>query len=140
MKKVILAGLFICIILLSAGCKATTPVNSAKLGQEFQLAFGQTVSFSDADLKITFKELIEDSRCPSDVVCIWAGRASCLMEITIGKETNQTVFTQPGLSEEYVITQYGKYNLQFRIEPYPQSGSDIKNSDYRLRLTVTEIP
>jgi len=41
----------------------------------------QTINF-DA-LKITFLETLEDSRCPSDVTCIWEGRASIKLDTEI---------------------------------------------------------
>ena len=48
MKHILLAILLGVLILLPSGCKETTPENTEKLGQEFQLAIGQTANFSDA--------------------------------------------------------------------------------------------
>ncbi|MBN1368130.1 MAG: hypothetical protein JW967_09425 [Dehalococcoidales bacterium] len=141
MKRTITALLLLCLcILLPTGCKETTPGETVNLGQEYQLYIGQTVTFSDTDLKVKFGEVIEDSRCPGDVVCIWAGRVSCLVEVTIDNESSNTVLTELGLSEGYTTTQYEHYILQFRVEPYPQSGTEISDRDYRLLLTVTEAP
>lgn len=140
MRTLITAILLCLLLLIPIGCKKTTPADTATLGQEYQLAIGQTISFSQTDLMITFKEVIEDSRCPSDVICIWAGRVSCLLDITISNETNKTVLTQSGLSDMYATEQYKQYTIQFRVEPYPQSSSKIQNSDYRLFLTVSPLP
>jgi hypothetical protein len=140
LKRLISATLLIIGIITLIGCKTTTPVGTEKLGQEFQLAIGQTATFSDADLKVKFDEVIEDSRCPGDVVCFWAGRVSGIIEITIANQSNKTVLTQTGLSEGYANTQYKQYTIQFRVEPYPRTDAKIKNSDYRLWLLITETP
>ena len=89
------------------------------------------------DLKVKFDEVIEDSRCPGDVVCVWAGRVSCIVEITIDGITNKTVLSQSGLTDDYATQQYEQYIMRFRVEPYPHTGTEIKDSDYRLWLTIT---
>lgn len=140
MRALLIAVLACLLLLIPAGCKEATPTDTVMLGQGFQVAIGETVVFSDADLKIKFTEVIEDSRCPADVVCIWAGKVSCLLDVTINNETKQTILTQPGLSDMYDTEQYRQYTMQFQVEPYPMSGAEIKDSDYRLWLTVTKAP
>ncbi len=48
-------------------------------GEYLDLAFGQTVAYRS--LRIRFSELIEDSRCPIDVDCVWQGRCSIQIEV-----------------------------------------------------------
>jgi hypothetical protein len=140
MKRIMLAVLLCICILLPLGCKQTLPSATVKLGQEFQLNIRQSATLSDADLKVKFDDVIEDSRCPGDVVCIWAGRVSCMMEITIDNAINKTVLTQSGLTGDYTTEQYQQYQLRFRVEPYPRTDTEIKDSDYRLLLTITKAP
>ncbi len=40
----------------------------------FHLAFDQEVTVGSENLRIRFSEVNEDSRCPVDVICAWAGR------------------------------------------------------------------
>jgi hypothetical protein len=138
MKRMILLLLLCTCILLPLGCANNTSVNQVKLGEEFSLAIGQTVTIQDENLKVKFSEVIEDSRCPGGVQCIWAGRVSCLIEFIQNGTTNKTVLTQLGLTEGYATETYEVYQLRFRIEPYPQSGKKISNSDYRLLLTISK--
>jgi hypothetical protein len=140
MKRIMLAVLLCICIFLPLGCNQTLPSATAKLGQEFQLNIGQSATLSDAELKVKFDDVIEDSRCPGDVVCIWAGRVSCMMEITIDNAINKTVLTQSGLTGDYTTEQFQQYQLQFRVEPYPRTDTEIKDSDYRLLLTITKAP
>ena len=45
------------------------------LGQEFSLRIGRKVTLRDTELKIRFVSVIEDSRCPKGVNCVWQGNA-----------------------------------------------------------------
>lgn len=53
----------------------TTPTPAVQsFGEEFELAKGQTATFSDG-LRVQLKS-IQDSRCPADVTCIWQGEVA----------------------------------------------------------------
>jgi len=111
----------------------------AELDKEFTLAVGQSAAIKGEDLSIKFVDVISDSRCPKDAICIWLGEVSCLVEITSNGSTFGKVLTQPGLSAP-VTTNYGRYDILFNVLPYPQAGKAIKSSEYRLQLTVSRQP
>jgi hypothetical protein len=46
-----------------------------KLGDTITLKKGDSVVFAQQHLKIIFKRILNDSRCPKGTVCIWAGAA-----------------------------------------------------------------
>jgi hypothetical protein len=46
-----------------------------RLGQAFPLKVGQTASVKDEELTIRFDAVTDDSRCPVNVPCVWAGMA-----------------------------------------------------------------
>lgn len=58
----------------------------AQLDQEFQLSVRQVALIESESLSITFLDVLEDSRCPSDVVCIWAGNAEVELEVSFREE------------------------------------------------------
>ena len=129
-------GLLTVVLLLSAAgfsCSADT----ASPGQEFTLSVGKTVNISGEDLSIRFVEVEGDSRCPTGVVCVWAGEAKCRMSITYQGTTSEIVFTQPGGSTG-TRDLVRKYEASFKLEPYPESGKQIDKSDYKLVMTVTK--
>lgn len=53
---------------------AATPVQ-AQLDQPFTLDFGRSVQLAGDDLTVTFVEMRQDSRCPSEVNCAERGQA-----------------------------------------------------------------
>ena len=65
---------------------------SVILGEEFDLVFGDAIQIPTANIVyVRFMDVLEDSRCPRTVQCIWAGRARVLVEVKEGdKEPLQT--------------------------------------------------
>jgi len=127
-------------LIATAGCAPEVGAKTVSLGESFSLAVGQSASIDGEDLAIKFIDVIADSRCPSDVVCIWQGEAACLVEITHSGTGQQMVLTYPGLTQEPSEAQFGSYQFTFSVEPYPEAGKEIGKSEYRLNLVVTKTP
>jgi hypothetical protein len=108
------------------------------LGAEFTLSIGQSSKITGENLSIKFVEVVSDSRCPQGATCIWAGEVSCLIEITLNTSTFRKTLTQPGLTEEPSLTNFEKYNIQFNVLPYPETGKQIAEKDYRLQLVISK--
>jgi hypothetical protein len=73
-----------CILLIpSWGCAPIQTAVIVEPGVSFTLAPGQTAEVKRADTRVTFREVREDSRCPTDVTCVWAGDAK--VEIVISR-------------------------------------------------------
>ena len=60
--------------------------NTVNLGKEFNIKKGQEVIFKAEKLRITFKTVSSDSRCPTGVQCGWAGNAA--IEIQVSKDND----------------------------------------------------
>lgn len=122
------------VLLIAAGCGAPSDI-FANPGVTFTLAIGQSASVNGEDLNIRFVSVLGDSRCAAGVVCIWAGEASCLVEITYADKVFEKVLTQPGLTAP-AQTDFANYTIAFDLKPYPKVGQEIKNKDYRLDLNI----
>jgi hypothetical protein len=140
MKKAIFVLSFLSIFLVFSlaawSCGAAGDV-TAYLGQEFTLPVGKTASIEGESLSIRFVEVIDDSRCPEGVECVWAGEAQCRLHFTLAGSPAEMVIVQPGGgadARDYFI----QYRIDFRLEPYPQEGQSIDPSDYRLIMTITK--
>ena len=112
--------------------------DTATLDEEFQLAIGQRVEFSDTPLSILFKGVINDSRCAQDVTCVWQGEVSVNIEIISGDESNSMTLIQPGLFYEFSRDSYAGYEIAFKVLPYPEEGKQIQEDEYRLIMMVTK--
>ena len=91
---------------------------------------GQTVKI--ADFQVTPLEVLEDSRCPANVQCVWAGRLRLKARLDFGVEAAEQELT---LGEEQAT---GKGTLKLvEAKPHPEQGRTIYSEDYRFGFTYT---
>lgn len=98
---------------------------------------GETVVLKGVSIK--FLEVVEDSRCPEGVNCIWAGRAIVKAQITSNGKTEEKILTfgevRPG--EEKNTNLYSSTNFSINgltLNPYPTSESSGKDKGYVLLI------
>lgn len=136
MKKVCFYIIILAIILIS--CEKENAPDSFPLGIENEFKINDVYHSSDNSLKFSITE-INDSRCPSDVECIWAGKA----DVTIKLESP--------VSESFVLSTLnnalysskdtvGNYSFQLiDVSPYPVSTQIIKFEDYKVTLKIEKL-
>jgi hypothetical protein len=136
-KKKILTSLVFVILILSVGngCSSTPGVIEAEFGKEFTLSIGQEANISGGAFKIGFEDVIEDSRCPLNVFCVWEGRANILARVSINETGYRVVLSEPGLADKAMDILLN-HALVFHLEPHPQEPDNISKDSYRMRLTV----
>jgi hypothetical protein len=139
MRRLVVGLSTVLIALLAvAGCSSPDTIEAIP-DIEFTLTPGQTAKIAGEDLSIKFVEVVSDSRCPKGATCIWAGEASCLIEITSGGATVEKVLTQSG-ADSPDADEFGVYELMFDLMPYPELGKQVKNNDYSLLMAVSRKP
>jgi hypothetical protein len=129
MRKLLFTGIFLAF--LASACAAQIP-------GRVTLKPGESVSSADGDLKVTFVEVLEDSRCPADAVCVWAGQVQVLVEVAYGTEIQQYTLTADTLLEGDVnsIT-VGEYTIKLeQVDPYPLASQLTNPADYQVTLTI----
>jgi len=120
---------------LMACTKAGTGFNTYDLDYQQEVAI-------DADNRIKFVEVIEDSRCPIDATCIWAGRAVIGFDFTSGTETAFPVVLAlgPDNPEAADTTVLDKYRIELlQVLPAPLTTEDPLPEDYQVRILVEEL-
>ena len=129
---------------LLSGCAALydpTPNNpteptaiNAEIGQPFTLSVGQTARIGL--LRITFVRVLEDSRCPIDVVCVWQGNAKVQLALTRLGQLGRRVSLNSTLNPTEI--RFKKFLVSFvDIQPAPVSNHRIERKAYRVILRVT---
>jgi hypothetical protein len=100
-------------------------------GESFTINLHQIVEFDS--LRIEFTD-IEDSRCPSDVLCVWEGQASLTFLIYDDTENQAITFTTGKVMTAY----FDPYEIKLLdIEPYPTSTKDI-SEQYVAILSISK--
>jgi len=107
-------------------------------GQEFKLKVGQEVRLKAERVKVRFASVVEDSRCPEGVDCIWAGNAkvSLVLEREGGArrvvELNTNVEPKTAAAEGYEVR-------LTNLSPYPQAEKKIDPKQYAATLVVGRV-
>jgi len=121
-----------------AGAACTTAPPQVNLGNAFILLPGARAAITGEGLTVRFLDVTEDSRCPSEVVCIQAGQAVARVELESAASKDMALLTEVGGGTGLTYLTYREYTLAFRITPYPVSTQSIAANAYRLELTVTK--
>ncbi len=125
-------GLALLIAMGLAAC-ASSPDDVAP-GERFTLAPGTAAAVSGGGPRVRFEKVLEDSRCPSDAQCIWAGEV--VVDVTIGNGSSSRRSMRPG---EAVA--WGRFRVSLvEVQPYPKSTSTIQPSQYRAVFVVDSQP
>jgi hypothetical protein len=110
-------------------CDSTVAPGDVALGVEFTLAPGESALAGDDGLPVTFASVTEDSRCPKDAVCVWAGQV--VVDVAAGSSGEHHAL-KPGEAAEV-----RGFRLKLvKVEPYPSSQGTIRPSDYRATFVV----
>jgi hypothetical protein len=137
MKKILITLAWLIAGLILTGCYADT--SKVGLDEEFSLSIGESAKIRGEDFEITFLEVLEDSRCPKDVECIWAGRATSLVKIKTTDSAEDFELIETGLTDLPNRLTYDGYWIYFSLLPYPELPGGIDADEYRLQLTVSKM-
>jgi hypothetical protein len=124
--------------LFALGCDDTSSSGpTAALNAPAVLAPGETARFGA--LRVTFKEVTGDSRCPVDVTCVWEGDAVARIELSEPAGAVETHELHTAKSQQPQPVVYGGYQVDLvRLDPEPRSTGTIPPSSYRLAVRVTQ--
>ena len=134
------ATLLCCWSIAAGDAPAKETEQAARLGRAFKLRAWDHVTLPRERLRIKFASVKEDSRCPADVKCVWAGNAAVRLEVSIpGKGSKTLTLNINNSSSSVDENQYGGYKLKLvELSPYPRSDRKIRPGDYVATLLVSK--
>lgn len=127
----------------TVNCATTPPdpsppdaVREVSLGQEFTLRAAESVRIAGTELRVTFDRVTEDSRCPINVNCIWAGNAVVRLATRIADVTRGPIELHTTTADKRGGTVDG-YRVQLvRLTPARTEGTSIAQDQYIATITV----
>lgn len=133
----LVAALAACSSNTSTGADAKVPTSQSvvqrEIGRAFEMKIGETISVGE--LRLTFRGVEGDSRCPIDVVCVWAGDAEIALKIEQG---NRAAVAALHTMLEPKKTEWNGYTIQLvSVQPARTSTGPTDPKDYRAQLVVT---
>lgn len=124
--------------LVLAACDKENPSITFSYGHENDFKINDVYHSNDNAIKFTITE-INDSRCPSDVECIWAGKADVKIKMESPLAENFVLSTLNNLLYTSIDT-VGNYVFQLiDVSPYPISTREIKLEDYKVTLKIESL-
>jgi hypothetical protein len=129
MKKLIAGMLFV--VLAASAMPAF-----AKRANEVQVQINKEVT-ATGGLKIAFIELVEDSRCPADVQCVWAGNAKIKVRVT---KNGKSQLLELEMVTKGMKPNFGNYRLTLKaLSPELRSNVRINRNGYVATIEVKKV-
>lgn len=129
-----LSILFAFLVISLVSCDNETVSDSFSLGLENDFKINGEYHSTDNSLNFSVTE-INDSRCPSDVVCVWQGKADVKIEVKSPVRGSIMLNTFDNL-----IDTLGNYSFELKdVSPYPISTKVIKLEEYNVTLKIVEL-
>jgi hypothetical protein len=114
------------------------PAEPPALDTPFTLARGESAEIDG--FRTTFVAVLEDSRCPANVTCVWEGRASVNLTLAEGGRTGGVNLELPGTTgvedtgRHRTVEALGHRITLMALDPYP--GTEEAESGAAPRVTL----
>ena len=121
---------------LSPAASLPTPI-AAGMNEPFTLQMSQAAILPDANhTRVTFTNLVEDSRCLSDANCIQVGRARVAIFVESAGRLARFDLSTNRADLNAVGAFSGNLVELIEVMPLPRAGAAIPPGDYRVTLRV----
>jgi hypothetical protein len=124
------------LIVALAACRSTgAPAShAASLNQEIQLAPSEIAAYGPQGLTVEFVRVVNDSRCPTDVTCAWAGEIT--VQVATRMNRAEPVQHEIKAGEHASVGAFRVFVV--KVEPQPLSTRPIPQAEYRVTLKVEQ--
>lgn len=134
-NKIALITGFAILSLIFQPAAFASSLTDANLNALFTIQVGKTVEIKSERLTITLTD-ISDSRCPTDVTCVWEGEIALNLIVKKGGDKSKESSLEIKTSQSSKVL-FENYSIELSdVEPYPVSTMEIKKEDYVVNLVV----
>ncbi len=98
-----------------------------------ELYYSRTYNFS-----IELDSVLHDSRCPEDVICIWAGNAQGRFNIIAEGRFRHQIILNTTLPMQQDTTLHGMNYKLMSLSPEPNTKKPIDYTKYKAKLLITK--
>lgn len=137
--KILIKVIYIIILFILFSCDEEG--RKISLDETFVLQYGETKMLDGQDhFSVSFIDLLEDSRCPANAICVWQGQARVKIEINENFEILSKELTSGTLKDnQSQKINIGHYTIELlKVIPYPEKADyQSDKSDYAIQLVIT---
>ncbi len=128
-------GLIVFLLLVLA--IGVLPATAAGRSETLRVQINKEKRFPKNKITVRFVELVEDSRCPTDTNCIWAGNAKIKVRVSKNGRSHELTLDTNGpkssaTAEGYSIKLIG-------LTPEPRSNIRINRNGYVATLEAVKL-
>ena len=110
------------------------------------LTIDQKVCANKKGIQLVLKEVINDSRCPEGVSCIWAGEVTAIVSLykdsNVVEETTMVLSLKSAEDNKKWFATYlsskQKNIKSIAVVPYPKKGVRINSKDYYIKIAYAK--
>ncbi len=130
------------LVALATACSKEPADPQANLGAKIEASYAKAVVLQEGvSVKVT---KIEDSRCPKNVVCVWAGMVRVYFSVTENsatKDASVELYTDNSKTPKTTVVLNGNtYEIEVtEVSPYPSTPDPISVEDYRISFTIKKV-
>jgi hypothetical protein len=109
----------------------------AQTNQQIKLAVKKQKTVTKDKLTVKFVSVMEDSRCPIGVDCIWAGNAKIQIKVTSRKGISKTFELNTGIQPQTI--QFEGYEIKLgELSPHPKANVPANPNGYTANFVVSK--
>lgn len=103
-----------------------------------KIGVGKQKTATTDKLKIKFVTMVEDSRCPTDTNCIWAGNAKIKIKVTDFR--GRTKFFDLNTGSQPQAATFAGYDIRLEdLTPAPASNIRINRNGYTATFKISRM-
>ena len=89
------------VLLLMSNCKTQSQTQTSG-DNTLTIGINEKTTIPNSKISLEFKEIVEDSRCPVDVTCVWEGIAIVNMDATNGNQKTNFQISNQNLEDKNI--------------------------------------
>jgi hypothetical protein len=129
-------------VFLDWGCEKrfalhdTLPLNDTVEIANFETRYNHTEK-----IRLRMDSVLNDSRCPSNVVCVWEGNAQVRFFFRVDSIQTELVLNTHGGNQFRSDTVINGYEIRLlSLSPYPEDPGEIRQIEYTSKIMVKANP
>jgi len=131
-------GVVLALLVLACNSAPTAPGNSIPAGGATIVLQVESPKQVDTDLRVSFAQVVEDSRCPASVVCVWQGNGAIRLDVTTGGSPQSITLNTAGGTAFPGETSAGGYTFTLvELDPQRKTPDPVPAQQYRATIRVT---
>ena len=126
------------LILFLAIILGSSPSTQAQTNRQVKIQINQTKRIFRNNLTVKFVSLVEDSRCPVDANCVWAGNAKIQIKVINARGVSRFFELNTNLKPQAI--KFSSYEIKLiDLNPKPRTNIRINRNGYVATMIVSRV-